>query len=220
MNFRKNKQGKAPNGGGGGGGESRAPDVDGALSQLLQSATDKAASDESLDRSIQFQSAVRLARLVLKDLHKRLDQLEPDVRKALLQISPTASTYCVASSSEQESLGMHNLLKDAKRLGYVASAAEYRSYAKLSMDWPPKHASMQFSVHGIGQKFDGRLICAPLFDILSKDAEGWGPSAIVPVAEEGFIFCYNEDAQELLARLQPWREQVLANFLGELKGRL
>jgi hypothetical protein len=63
-------------------------------------------------------------------------------------------------------------------------------------------------------------ICAPFLEFRDTDEEGQVRSAFVPVAEEGFVFFYNETKDRMLARFHPWRENVLKVTLKELTQNL
>jgi hypothetical protein len=77
-----------------------------------------------------------------------------------------------------------------------------------------------FTFHGIGRPFNGSLICSPFLEFRDTDEEGQVLSALVPVAEAGFVFFYNETKDRLLARFRPWREEVLKIALKELAQNL
>ena len=77
-----------------------------------------------------------------------------------------------------------------------------------------------FAFHGIGKPFNGSLICAPFLEFRDTDEESQVRTAFVPVAEEGFVFFYNEAKDRLLARFMPWREGVLKVALKELTQNL
>lgn len=66
----------------------------------------------------------------------------------------------------------------------------------------------------------GSLICAPFLEFKDTDEDGQVRTALVPVAEEGFVFFYNETEDRLLARLKPWREGVFKIALKELTQNL
>jgi hypothetical protein len=102
---------------------------------------------------------------------------------------------------------------------YFVDTAEYRAWIALNMNWS-RRARLVFAFHGIGKPFNGSLICAPFLEFRDTDEESQVRSALVPVAEEGFVFFYNEAQDRLLARFAPWREGVLKVALKELTQNL
>jgi hypothetical protein len=45
-------------------------------------------------------------------------------------------------------------------------------------------------------------------------------SAFVPIAEEGFVFFYNESSDRLRSRFRPWRENAIRIAIKELSQNL
>ncbi len=87
------------------------------------------------------------------------------------------------------------------------------------MVWERK-ARLVFAFHGIGRPFSGSLVCAPFLEFRDADDEGHIDTAVIPVAEEAFVFFYNETAARALERFQPWRERVLTVAIRELSKNL
>ena len=87
------------------------------------------------------------------------------------------------------------------------------------MVWQRK-AKLVFAFHGIGRPFSGSLVCAPFLEFRDKDDEGHTDTAVVPVAEEAFVFFYNETEKRAPERFRPWRERVLMVALRELSKNL
>lgn len=83
-----------------------------------------------------------------------------------------------------------------------------------------RRSQLVFAIHGIGRPFNGSLICAPFLEFKDFDEEGQMRVALVPVAEEGFVFFYNEQRDRLLSRFRPWRENVLKVAVRELTQNL
>lgn len=76
----------------------------------------------------------------------------------------------------------------------------------------------------MGSPFNGSLVCAPFLEFIDADKDE-GESitkhtTFIPVADEAFVFFYNEQEQELLKRFAPWRERVLTVALQELSQNL
>ncbi len=111
-------------------------------------------------------------------------------------------------------------MENAKRhLHYVADTAEYHSWVALHMVWD-REARLVVAIHGIGRPFIGSLICAPFLEFRDNDDQGQVRSTLVPVAEEGFVFFYNETQHHVIARFQPWRKNVLKVAVKELSQNL
>jgi hypothetical protein len=85
--------------------------------------------------------------------------------------------------------------------------------------WERK-ARLVFAFHGIGRPFNGSLVCAPCLEFRDTDEEGHVDTEVVPVAEEAFMFFYNETESRALERFGPWRERVLIVALRELSQNL
>ena len=79
-----------------------------------------------------------------------------------------------------------------------------------------RRARLVFTIHGIGRPFSGSLICAPFLEFRDLDDDGQARFTLVPVAEEGFVFFFNETKDRVLDRFQPWCENVLKVALKEL----
>ena len=87
------------------------------------------------------------------------------------------------------------------------------------MHWS-RRSQFVFTIHGIGKPFNGSLICAPFLEFKDADNEGQMRSSLVRIAEEGFIFFYNENQAKLLTRFERWRENVLTTAIEELAQNL
>jgi Fic family protein len=186
-------------------------DVAAILGGLLKAADKVAAKKlESL------RGVFSLARALQDDLDARLKTIAPGVTTALLKMAPTGTAFVTQSSHETDHYFRAQIIENAKfRLHYFADTAEYRAWIALNMNWS-RRARLVFAFHGIGKPFNGSLICAPFMEFRDTDEESQIRSALVPVAEEGFVFFYNESEDRLLARFKPWREGVLTVALKEL----
>lgn len=190
-------------------------DVQTALNGLL-AAVDKIAADKlaSLD------GVFDLARVIEEDLEARLKAIAPSVSAALRRVVDNAIAVVRHSTAETGHYFRAQIIDNAKRhLGYFADTSEYRSWIELNMQWT-RRGRLVFAIHGIGKPFNGSLICAPFLEFKDTDDEGQSRTALVPVTEEGFVFFYNEDADRLLSRFRPWRENVLKVALKELTRNL
>lgn len=87
------------------------------------------------------------------------------------------------------------------------------------MRWS-RRGELVFAIHGIGKPFNRSLICAPFLEFKDTDEDGQMRAALLPVAEEGFVFFYNEERDRLLLRFRPWRETVPKVALKELTQNL
>jgi hypothetical protein len=124
------------------------------------------------------------------------------------------------STAENDHFYRSQIIYNAKyNLKYFADTTDYRSWVSLNMVWARK-ARLVFAFHGIGRPFSGSLVCAPFLEFRDTDEEGHVDTAVVPVAEEAFVFFYNESETRALQRFKPWRERVLVVALRELSQNL
>jgi Fic family protein len=190
-------------------------DVLAALGGLL-----KAADKVAADKLASLKGVFELAHVIEDDLDDRLKGITPTVAAALHRVSDGATAFVTRSGSETDHYFRAQIIDNAKHhIGYFADTGEYRSWVALNMRWS-RRGQLVFAIHGIGKPFNGSLICAPFLEFKDTDEEGQMRAALVPVAEEGFVFFYNEDKERLLSRFRPWRENVLKVALKELTQNL
>lgn len=190
-------------------------DVTAILGGLLKAADKVAAEKLKLLRGV-----FKLADTLINDLDSRLRAIAPNITVALQKVSAGGTAFVSHSSEETDHYYRAQIIENAKfHLHYFADTAEYRSWIALNMNWS-RRGRLVFAVHGIGKPFNGSLICAPFLEFRDTDEEGQVRSALVPVAEEGFVFFYNEATDRLLDRFRPWRENVLKVTLKELTQNL
>lgn len=176
----------------------------------------KAAERVAADKRQALSRVFDWARFLESDVADRLDSIAADVRAALTRVSPGATVSIISSKQQNDYYYRAQIIENAKYyLHYFADTSEYRSWVALSMTWQ-RRARLIFAFHGIGRPFNGSLICAPFLDFRDIDDEGQTRATLVPVAEEGFVFFYNDTKERLMARFRPWREEVLKVALTEL----
>ncbi|MFZ1413286.1 MAG: Fic family protein [Defluviicoccus sp.] len=180
----------------------------------------KAADKIAADKLASLKGVFVLARLIEEDLNSRLEAIAPAVAKALQQVSASATAFVTRSSVQTDHYFRAQIIDIAKHhIRYFADTSEYRSWIALNIRWS-RRSQLVFAIHGIGKPFNGSLICAPFLEFKDTDEDGQTNSAVVPVAEDGFVFFYNEGEDSLLARFKPWRENVLKAALKELTQNL
>ncbi|ANB35794.1 Fic family protein [Rhodovulum sulfidophilum] len=190
-------------------------DVQAALGGLL-----KAADKVAADQLAALRGVFDLAHILEDDLCDRLAAIAPTVSTALQRVSDGATAFVTKSNSETDHYFRAQIIDNAKNhIGYFADTGEYRSWVALNMRWS-RRGQLVFANHGIGRPFNGSLICAPFLEFKDTDEEGQMRATLVPLAEEGFVFFYNEDRERLLSRFRPWRESVLKVALKELTQNL
>lgn len=186
-------------------------DVAAILGGLLKAA-DKVAA-QNLDS---LRGVFALALALQEDLALRLGAITSGVAAALQKVAPSGTAFVGQSSPATDHYFRSQIIENAKsHLHYYVDTAEYRAWVSLNMNWS-RRARLVFSFHGIGKPFNGSLICAPFIEFRDTDEELQVRTEVVPVTEVGFVFFYNEDRDRLLARFQPWREDVLKVALKEL----
>ncbi|MFN3644468.1 MAG: Fic family protein [Gemmobacter sp.] len=190
-------------------------DVQSALDGLL-----KAADKVAADKLASLRGIFDLAHVIEADIDERLAAITANVKDALQRVSDGAAAFVTKSSPETDHYFRAQIVANAKNhIGYFADTNEYRSWVALNMRWS-RRGQLVFAIHGIGKPFNGSLICAPFLEFKDTDEEGQIRTALVPVAEEGFVFFYNEDEDRLLSRFRPWRENALKVALKEVTQNL
>jgi len=190
-------------------------DVATALDGLMRSADKVAAKKRESYRAV-----FNLAQTLQDDLEQRFGMIIPSINQALRRIESEGHSFLTKSTPYTEHYFRAQIIENAKyHLGYYVDTSEYRAWIALNMNWS-RRARLVFAFHGIGKPFNGSLICAPFMEFRDTDEESQIRSAFVPVAEDGFVFFYNEDETRLLSRFAPWREGVLKVALKELTQNL
>ncbi len=181
----------------------------------------RAAERVAADRRAAWKNIFERANAIEGNLEERLAQVRQEVAGALERVSQESSVWVRKSSSDNDHYYRNQIIENARNhLDYFADLSEYRSWVSLNMRWM-RRAQLVFAIHGIGRPFNGSLICAPFLEFKDRDEEDDQTRAtFVPVAEEGFVFFYNESEERLKARFAPWRENVLTVALGELAQNL
>lgn len=199
----------------------REEGVQAALDDLIREA--RRIAKERLET---YREVFDFANALEDDLAHRLKTVEGDVLSALEQVVSGATAFVRRSDENTGHYYRAQIIEIARdHIDYYASTSEYRSWVSLNMHWS-RRGQLVFAIHGIGRPFNGSLICAPFLefrDYDDTDEERGGRqsnSTLVPVAEEGFVFFYNEDRDRLLERFRPWRENVLKVVIRELKQHL
>jgi Fic family protein len=180
--------------------------------------------DAAHRRQEQKQQALRrvfaYADTLADDLEARLEAIAPDIATALQRVATNASTFVTRSNEVTDHYYRSQIIYNAKNhLKYIADTSDYRGWVCLNMVWE-RRARLVFAFHGIGRSFSGSLVCAPFLEFRDTDDEGHVDTAIVPLAEEAFVFFYNETEARALERFRPWRERVLTIALRELSQNL
>jgi fido (protein-threonine AMPylation protein) len=190
-------------------------DVQQVLGGLLSAATQSHAQELQTLRRV-----LKHAQALADDIEARLQEIVADVTTALQRVVPNGSAFITRSTEETKHYYRSQIIYNAKyHLKYFADTSDYRAWICLNMVWQ-RRARLVFAFHGIGRPFSGSLVCAPFLEFRDKDDEGHIDTAIVPVAEEAFVFFYNESEERALTRFRPWREHVLMVALRELSKNL
>ncbi len=154
------------------------------------------------------------------DVEARLEEIRPAITTALQRVTPQASAYVSRSDGQTDHYFRSQIIENAKyHLGYYADTSEYRAWVSLTMSWQ-RRAKLVFAFHGIGRPFSGSLVCAPFLEFRDADDEGQTRATLAPVANEAFVFFYNEPEATARTRFRPWLEHVLTIALKELTQNL
>ena len=179
-----------------------------------------AATKRATERRERHEQVFQLAAGLTEDLKERLASISPDVTNALQRVTPSGDSWVMVGEEPTSHYYRAQIVENAKHhLDYFANFADFRSWVALNMQWE-RRARLVFAIHGVGRQFSGSLICAPFLEFRDKDDDGETRSTLVPVAEDGFIFFYNETSETVLKRFHPWRERVLRVALEELSQNL
>jgi Fic family protein len=176
----------------------------------------KAAEKVAAKKLGSLKGVFKLAKALQNNLDARLKTIAPSVAEALRNIEIAGTAHVTQSTPETEHYFRAQIIENAKyHLHYYVDTSNYRAWINLNMNWS-RRARLVFAFHGIGKPFNGSLICAPFMEFIDKDEESQIRATLVPVAEEGFVFFFNENEDRLLARFTQWREGVLEVALKEL----
>ena len=184
----------------------------------------KVAKKSAADRLERFKTVFHFANDIENDIQNLLEDIKPKLLMGLRAIEPDSTVFVSRSKDETSYYFRAQIIENAKRLDYFADTSEYRSWVTLNLYWS-RRAKIVFTIHGIGKLFNGSLICAPFMEIKdveeNTDEEGKEMRiTLVPIAEDGFIFFYNEDLKKLMERFVLWRQSVLKVAVRELTQNL
>ena len=186
-----------------------------ALAGLLEAVNKKA--DE---RRKEYAEVQERAEDIKENLRARLEEICPEVRNALRRVVNSGNANVWVADKETGHYYRAQIIQNAKEhLNYYVNFGQFRSWVSLNMWWE-RQARLVFAIHGIGYGFNGSLICAPFLEFRDKGEDEETRSTLAPVAEEGFIFFYNETKDAVLDRFRPWRRRVLGVALKELTRNL
>lgn len=161
------------------------------------------------------------ARTLEETLHRRLEQMRPQIVTALQRITPNAIVYVARSDHSSSHWYRSQIIENAREhLNYYVNFREYREWVSLNMYWE-RRAKVVFAFHGIGYEFSGSLVCSPFLEFKDQDDEKHEHRAsLFPLADEPFVFFYNETQDRAKSRFEDWRESVLLVAINELKENL
>jgi hypothetical protein len=160
------------------------------------------------------------ARTLEREIEIRFHRIEPDILAALRRVTDNATVFVTRRHENTSHYYRSQIIQNARNhYNYFADTSSYRSWVCLNMNWQ-RRAKLVFTVHGMGSPFSGTLVCAPFIEFRDTDDDGQDRDTVIPVAEEAFVFFYNETEQEVLNRFREWREHVLVIALRELTTNL
>lgn len=176
------------------------------------------------EKEKELKNVFKVACKLENDIYKRLNSLSSDITTALQRVTPNSEVRVERSEGETEHYFRAQIIQNAKHhLKYYADTSVYRSWVNLNMRWQ-RRAKIVFTFHGIGKPFSGSLVCAPFIEFRDFDAgdgnEGDPRSTFVPLADEPFVFFYNQSVPDTLAQFHRWREAVLMIAIKELSDSL
>ncbi|WP_287130247.1 Fic family protein [Candidatus Cyanaurora vandensis] len=155
------------------------------------------------------------AKVLESDTESYLEQLVPNLQQVLQSVSSEGNALVRQSNSETDHYFRAQIIENARNyLKYFADTLSYKSWVSLNMFWE-RRAYLVFAFHGIGRPFTGSLVCAPFLKFRDTGEDEKSVS-IFPVADEAFIFFYNEPLDRIQERFQVWREKVVLVALQQL----
>lgn len=186
-------------------------DVASVLEGLMRVATESRAIKKQ-----EREKVFELSESLEKDTYDTLNELIPNLQEVILQLDTHAKAFVSRADNETRHYYWGQIIENARDyLNYFADTSSYRSWVTLNMAWD-RRVRLVFAFHGIGRPFSGSLVCAPFLEFRDIEADEQTRSTLAPVAEEAFVFFYNENPQGLLERFQKWRGNVLMVALREI----
>ena len=188
-------------------------DVQGALDALIRTV-----SSDAKPNSEVLSDVLDLSRRIESDLAENLRELSPKLT-ALLKRKDRRGVARIAISNEADSHYFKaQIMKNAEtKYDYQPAQRDYASWVALNMSLrAERRARLVFAFHGIGRPFSGSLVCAPFWETTDYENKVPAGSEVRPIASEPFIFFYNENAEFVIDRFRPWRDEVLKMALHEL----
>jgi Fic family protein len=190
---------------------SSGADVASLLAGLKKIATDSRASREKEQRKV-----FALSEVLERDTELALNDLTSGLLEVLLKLDTHARAFVVTADNTNRHYYWGQIIENARDyLHYFADTSSYRSWVTLNMAWD-RRARLVYSFHGIGRPFSGSLVCAPFLEFRDAEADEQTRSTLIPVADEAFVFFYDENESDLLERFRKWRGNVLTIALREL----
>ena len=190
-------------------------DVQQVLGGLLN-----AAERHEEQRTKALQRVFDYADALQRDIDQRFTEIIPTIITALQRVTPSASVFMTRSDDFTSHYFRSQIIENAKyHLHYYADTSGYRTWVSLNMNWQ-RRAKLVFAFHGIGRPFSGSLVCAPFLEFRDADDEGQTRATLVPLADEPFVFFYNETEERAVSRFRPWRERILTIAVKELSQNL
>ena len=186
-----------------------------ALAGLLEAVNKKA--DQ---RRKEYAEVQKRAEDIKENLRARLEEIRPEISNALRRVVNSGNATVKVSDKTSDHYYRAQIIQNAnEHLNYYVNFGHYRSWVSLNMWWE-RQARLVFAIHGIGYEFTGSLVCAPFLEFRDRGEDEETRSTLVPIAEDGFIFFYNETKKVVLDRFRPWRRQVIGVALQELTRNL
>ena len=175
------------------------------------------AAEKSRETRVQEQRRVfEDAKALETDTASYFEGLVPNLQQVMLRVSARGAAFVNRSTPETNHFYRAQIIDNARNhLDYYADTASYRSWVTLNLVWE-RRARLVFAFHGIGRPFSGSLVCAPFLEFRDNDEDEQIHSTIVPVADEAFVFFFNEPLARIRERFGTWRDKVVAVALKQL----
>ena len=178
-----------------------------------------AADRKVAERLREYQAVYNLSDAIEKEIEQRLQTVAKQIEPALKRLDHQNSVFEFRSNQENDFYYRSQIIQNARdKLGYFANTRDYRSWVGLCLNWE-RRARLIFAFHAIGNPFNGSLICAPFLEF-QDTSDGETKSTLVPVAEEGFVFFYNEEKATLLENFRQWADDVIRVAMREVISQL
>lgn len=184
----------------------------------LIEAAEKIAARKQAELEVVFRHSAGLVQY----MEQSLEAISGTIKQALVTVSSESNpdVWITKSKQDTDHYFRSQIIELARtHFAYFANLSAHRSWITLNANWS-RRFRLVFAIHGIGQPFNGSLICAPFIEFLDTDGDEHTSSGPLPLSDEGFVFYYSETQDQVIDRFRSWCDQALAVSLKEISRNL